>query len=73
MKAKIAVIAVVVLMSLTGCSDTTVQEESKTGSLGASSFYQDLPDGTKVACVRLYSEAVTCDWGHKVVDIGEGK
>lgn len=73
MKTKIAMIAVVSLLALTGCA-STVDTNGETQSHRYFTFYQKLPDGSQVLCIAEgYSGAISCDWAHKTVDIGEPK
>lgn len=73
MRTKIALIAVVTLLALTGCG-TTVDSKGESQSHTFFTFYQGLPDGSEVLCIaEQYNGAISCDWAHKIVDIGESK
>lgn len=76
MKKKTLVITgAVLLLALTGCGTTTDTNGEKRGH-SFYTFYQDLPDGSKVLCIaESYNGAISCDWDHirKTVDISNEK
>jgi hypothetical protein len=71
MKLKLITITGILLLALTGCgttTDTSGEEQAHTFY----TFYQDLPDGSKVLCIAEdFNGAISCDWANKVEKVAE--
>ena len=55
--------AVAGALILTGCNTNKQENSNDLGGSGLWSGVVGLPDGQRVTCVKLYSDALSCNWG----------